>query len=222
MVDAGYLQEGQDPNAEQFANYMNRLNDVINFEQTQGLKLWLQYNLPVTLVAGQQTYTFGPTGGIVMNKPMRVLDSSFYSDSNQISRPLIPLSRDEFNRLSNPTQTGAINSFFVDKQQTQLAVSFWLVPDAQAATGSVTLLIQQQVTNLVSLTDTMNFPQEWFIFLRWALADDICTGQPKDIMDRCAGKYLFYREALEAWDVEDAATQFTPDQRSAYATGRFR
>ena len=222
MVDAGYLQEGADPSAEQFANYMNRLNDVINFEQTQGLKLWLQYNLPIALTAGQATYTIGPTGGVVMNKPMRVLDSSFYWDSNGISRPLIPLSRDDYNRLSNQFQTGTINSYFVDKQQTQLAVSFWLVPDAQAATGSVVLLVQQQVTNLISLTDSMNFPQEWFIFLRWALADDICTGQPQAIMDRCTAKAAAYREALEDWDVEDASTSFAPDHRSAYIGGSFR
>jgi len=222
MVDAGYLQEGADPTPEQYANYMNRLNDVINFEQTQGLKLWLQYNLPVTLVAGQQTYTIGPGGSINMAKPMRVLDSSYYIDSNGIRRPLIPLSRDDFNRLSNPGQTGAINSFFCDKQQTQLAVSFWLVPDAQAATGSVVLLVQQAVTGLVSLTDTMNFPNEWFIFLRWALADDICTGQPQAIMDRCLGKASMYRDALSAWDVEDASTSFAPDHRAAYLGGRFR
>jgi len=141
---------------------------------------------------------------------------------NGIRRPLTPLSRDEFNRLSNPGQTGAINSFFCDKQQLQLAVSFWLVPDAQAATGSVILLVQQAVTGLVSLTDSMNFPNEWFIFLRWALADDICTGQPQAIMDRCLAKSIMYRDALTAWDVEDPSTTFTPSQQQAYITGRFR
>ena len=30
------------------------------------------------------------------------------------------------------------------------------------------------------------FAQEWRIALRWGLADDIATGQPQAIMDRCA------------------------------------
>ena len=58
--------------------------------------------------------------------------------------------------------------------------------------------------------------------LRWALADDICTGQPQAIMDRCAGRSRYYKEILEGWDVEDAPTRFTPDQRSMMGGGDFQ
>ena len=221
MVDAGYLQDGDDPTPEQYANYLNRLNDLINYWQTQGLKLWLQYDLAVPLVAGQAAYTIGPGGSVPMTKPLRVIQG-YYLDGSSVKRPLLPLSRDEYTRLSTVTQQGALNSYFVDKQVSVLSVHFWLVPDTVAATGTAQLIVQQQVTNLVSLTDTMNFPQEWFLALRWGLADDICTGQPQAIMDRCAGKAMFYLNALEAWDVEDASTMFQPDQRAAYITGAFR
>lgn len=221
MVDAGYLQDGDDPTSEQFANYLNRLNDLINLWQTKGLKLWLQSDLAVPLTAGQSTYTFGPGGSVDMTKPLRVLQG-YYLDTNDTKRPLLALSRDEYTRLSNVVQVGAINSYFVDKQQSVLSVSFWMTPDTTAATGTAQLIIQQQVANLVSLNDDMNFPQEWFMALRWGLADDICTGQPQAIMDRCYMKAELYRTALEDWDVEDASTVFQPDQRSAYVTGRFR
>ena len=58
--------------------------------------------------------------------------------------------------------------------------------------------------------------------LRWALADELSTGQPQAIMDRCERKATAYRQALEDWDVEDAPTSFTPDQRALYATSSFR
>ncbi len=58
--------------------------------------------------------------------------------------------------------------------------------------------------------------------LRWGLADDICTGQPGEIMRRCAERAKAYREALEDWDVEDAATQFQPDPQGGFAHGRFQ
>ena len=222
MRDAGYLQEGDLPTADQYVENLLRLNDLINLWQTQGLKLWLQYDLTVPLVAGQATYSLGPGGSVNMTKPMRVLDSSYYIDTNDVKRPLTPLSRDDYNRLSNVTQTGAINSFFVDKQQLQLVVTFWLVPDATAAAGSVVLLIQQQVAQVAAITDAMNFPQEWFLALRWGLADEICTGQPQAIMDRCAAKASAFFTALEGWDVEDPGTTFAPDHRSAYLTGSFR
>jgi hypothetical protein len=183
--------------------------------------LWLQSDLTVPLTAGQATYTFGPGGSVDMTKPLRVLQG-YYLDSYNTKRPLLALSRDEYTRLSNVVQVGAINSYFVDKQQSLLSVSFWLSPDTTAATGTAQLIIQQQVANLVSLNDDMNFPQEWFMALRWGLADDICTGQPQAIMDRCYNKAETFRTALEDWDVEDASTVFQPDQRSAYVTGGFR
>jgi len=219
--DAGLTQEGQVPNSEQVVMGMRKLMDIINLFQTQGLKLWLMEDLPITLTAGTGTYTFGPAGSVVMAKPTRVIDA-YYEDVNHVRRPLVPLAWSEYARLSKINQTGQINSYFVDKQQTQLSVFFWLIPDAVAATGTAHLVLQKQVTNFITLTETMNFPIEWRIALRWALADELATGQPQAIMDRCQARAISYRTMLEDWDVEDAPTRFTPDSRSQYATGAFR
>lgn len=217
MVDAGLLQEGDDPNSDQYAEHMGRLNDMANLWQTQGLKLWLNEDLPVTLVAGTSSYFFG-TAGI---KPTRVIQG-YYQDSNDVRRPLTVMSRDEYTRLSQLTQQGPINSYFVDKQQLTLNVFFWLTPDTEAATGSAGLIIQNSVEQVTQLTDTMNFPVEWFMALRWGLADEICTGQPPDITQRCAAKAAAYFDILNNWDVEDAPTFFQPDQRMTQQQGNFR
>lgn len=219
--DAGLTQEGQVPNSEQVVIGMRKLTDIINLFQTQGLKLWLMEDYAVPLVAGTGTYTFGPAGSIVMAKPLRVIDA-YYEDANHIRRPLIPMAWADYIRLSKITQVGQINSYFVDKQQLQLSVFFWLIPDANAVTGSAHLILQKQATNFISLTETVNFPIEWRIALRWALADELATGQPQAIMDRCQQRAMSYRAMLEDWDVEDAPTRFTPDSRSQYATGAFR
>ena len=219
--DAGLLQEGQVPNSEQIVVGMRKLLDIINLYQTQGLKLWLNEDYPVTLVEGVGSYTFGPLGTVVMTKPMRVIDA-YYEDANHIRRPLIPLAWSEYVHLSQITQKGQINSYFVDKQQTELKVFFWLVPDATAATGQAHLVLQKQVVNFINTTETLNFPLEWRIALRWGLADELATGQPQAIMDRCQQRATAYRTALEDWDVEDAPTRFAPDQRSQYVTGSFR
>jgi len=219
--DAGLTQEGQAPNSEQIVSGMRKLTDLVNLMQTQGLKLWLNVDTPVTLAAGQGTYTFGPAGTVAMTKPPRVVDG-WYADANGIRRPLIPLSWNEYARLSIINQQGQINSYFVDKKQSVLSVFFWLIPDTTAATGTAHLLLQQQVTNFVTVTETMNFPIEWRIALRWGLADELATGQPQVIMDRCQQRAISYRTMLEDWDVEDAATRFTPDSRSQYAAGSFR
>ena len=219
--DAGLTQEGQAPNSEQIVMGMRKLTDMINLWQTQGLKLWLLEDLSVVLTAGIGTYTFGPAGSVVMSKPLRVVEA-YYMDTMAIRRPLVPLSWNDYARLSQVSQTGQINSYFVDKQQMQLSVFFWLIPDIIAATGTAHLILQQQVTNFTNVLETMNFPNEWRIALRWGLADELATGQPQAIMDRCQQRAQTYRTMLEDWDVEDIPTRFTPDSRSQYATGGFR
>lgn len=223
MREAGLLQEGDEPNSEQLATHMTRLNEMVNVEQTQGVKLWLQSDQSVTLVASQQKYTFKPSGDVNITKPLRVLQGYYLDSSGTTRRPIYPLAWEEWLRLSAINQTGQVSQYFVDKQAAEIDVYFWLIPDATAATGTAHLLLENQVTNNISLTATMGFPIEWTLWLRWGLADELTTGQPPAIVQRCAAKAALYREQLEAWDVEDAPTQFAPDQRAAnYGVSNFQ
>lgn len=221
MKDAGLLQRGDAPDSDQYAEYSSRLLDLINYWQTKGLKLWLQRDLAIPLVASQGTYTLSLTGNVVVAKPLRVLQA-YTLNTNGTKRPLTMISRDEYTRLSNVSQTGAINSLFVDKQQSILSLTFWQVPDATSALETAHVITQYQVTNFTTLTEGIEFPQEWFIALRWGLADDICSGQPKDIIDRCRLRAKEFFEALEDWDVEDASTFFQPDNRATSNSQGFR
>lgn len=219
--DAGLLQEGQVPSSEQYVMGMRKLLDIINLWQTQGLKLWLNQDRAISLTEGQGTYTLGPLGTVAMTKPLRVVDC-YYMDPNGIRRPLIPMAWSDYTRLSQVNQKGQLNSYFVNKQQSVLSVFFWLLPDATAAQGQAHLVLQEQVQNFTNLTETVNFPIEWRIALRWGLADELATGQPQAIMDRCQQRAQAYRTMLEDWDVEDASTRFAPDSRGLYSTGGFR
>jgi hypothetical protein len=222
MYNAGYLAKNQLPTSADYARYANRLNDLINVKQTQGLKLWLQLDFSVPLVAGQTSYVLGPGSGLIASKPTRILDDGYYLDNNNISRPLFIISQQEWDQLSTRTQQGAVTQFFPKKNAFDITVNFWLTPDAVAATGQAHLIIQQQQPQLVQLNDTMYFPQEWFIALHWGLADEISTGQPQAIMDRCEKRSAMYWTMLEDFDVEDASTRFQPDYRGQIVNSSFR
>lgn len=223
MKDAGYLREGQDPTSEQFAEYSNRLNDLLNFWATQGLKLWTQEDLSITLVQGTQIYQLGPADTIITTRPMRVLPTGYYLDANSNRRPIYMLSREEWMRLSQVNQQGAVTQFFVDKQQLNMNVYFWLIPDAVMATGTAHLLIQQQVENFIELDETINLPREWFMAVRWGFAYEISIGQPSSVVLLCKNNADTYRKMVEDWDVEDADTRFSPDtqSRGSYANRGF-
>lgn len=226
MRNAGKLDQEADPSPTQYAQNLNKLNVLINHEQTQGLKLWLDQDISIAapiLVAGTALYTLGPTGTVVLaGKPLRVLQGYFVDQFNN-RRPIEPpMAREEYYRLSNVVNQGAITSYYVDKQQETLNVYLWNTPDAEAALGTVHLIVQTQITNMVALTDTISFPQEWYMYLQWALAEQICTGQPESVIARCERMAARFRAAIEGWDVEDASTRIVPDPRSTQNTGQFR
>ncbi len=222
MIDVGKLRNGGKPDTDTLKVYKRKLNKIINFHQTQGLKLWLLEDTTVPLTALQPLYTFGPTGTQVMVKPLRV-DFGYYLDIWGTQRPLIPIAMTDYKMLSQVNQPGEVNSYYVDKQQTNLSVYIWNTPDTFAASnGSVHLMFSTQINNFINLTDSMNFPLEWGIFLEWALANEISTGQPAFIVNRAKMMFETYKEALEDWDVEDAPTSFAPDPRGTNQVGKFR
>src|SRR5438445_664104 len=107
MRNAALLEELQDPTPEQFAEFKDRLTDLVNLWITQGIKLFLYTNQSITLIAGTASYSLGPGGSIITNRPYRVLQG-YYLDSSSNQRPLDPISWDEYLRLSKTTQTGPI------------------------------------------------------------------------------------------------------------------
>jgi hypothetical protein len=216
--DAGKLMEGQNPSSEQLAGGMRRLRDLVNTWQTMGLKLFLNVDTEVTLTDGQATYRLGPGGDVDMVKPMRVIQGYYKYTATNVRRPFTSLSWNDYLTLGQAgtlaANRGTISQYFVNKQATYLDVTFWLCPnDEEADNGSAWLLLQVQATNPVSLTETMAFPLEWRMALRWGLADQLSVGQPDSVAQRCMQNAARYKADLENWDVEDAPTSFQVDSR---------
>lgn len=219
--DAGLIGRTSIPDSEQLAEGLRRLCDIVNLEQTQGLKLFLIKDQSIDLVEDQVDYVLGPGGDVDMTKPLMAVQG-YVLNTSSIRRPLVMLSWNEWMLLSQVTgNSGTISSFMVNKQATYLEVKVWNPPDATEAANTLHLLIEQQAENPVNLQDDMSFPQEWRIFLRWALADDLSTGQPESVQQRCSSKAEYYRKLLGDWDVEDASTFFTPSSQAMNQGGSF-
>lgn len=221
MRKACLLPMGDDPDSEEIANHTRTLNQLINFIQTRGIRLWLLQDTAIPLVAGQGLYTLGPGGTNPMTKPLQVEDQYYlYSAANgSTRRPVFKISRQQWDMLSVTTQQGPVTQIFVDPQQTLLQINCWLVPDANEATGQLHLVLRNQVTNFVGITDQMNFPIEWALTLEWGLSKEICQGQSDAIIARCDAMAAYYLQALEEWDAEQGTSILPqPDQRLVTAS----
>jgi len=225
-VNAGLLAAGTQAGSQQYADALNRLNERINFLQTKGLKLFTNVDTTLPLVASVGGYFVGPylpgpaVNYLTMPRPLRIPFAYFVS-AQGAKIPLTPISRQELISLQTTQQFGQPVSYFVDKQAINLGLTLWPAPDSTAATGTVQLVLQTQVTPGTALTDQISFPIEWFNGLSWDLADELATGQPAAIVARCAQKAAMFIAELENWDVEDAQTFFTVDQRMTYGSSDF-
>jgi hypothetical protein len=216
-ADAGMVPLGQSLSALQQSDGLDRLNDLINLWQTQGLKLFLETETQVPLTAGQQMYSFMPSGSISMARPLQVKEAAYWDQYGNV-RPLVPMARADWTIISNRTTQGSVSQYFAEKLYDRLNLYLWNVPDSTAAQGYVTAVLRNQATNPATVGLATNFPPEWFIALRWGLADDLATNQPEAVQRRCATKAATFMSALENWDVEDAPTQFVPDDRGLGAS----
>lgn len=222
LRDAGKLAFDTDADSLQLLDGMQRLADLLYYQQTRGLKLWLLEDITVPIVADQGLYTFGPGGDVDMRKPFRV-EFGYATQGAQLNRrPVTPLSYTDWTRLSNTTQSGQVTQYFADKQLELLKVNLWLVPDdTQVDEGEVHLIMRTKAEHLTNLTETMTFPPEWFLALRWNLASELSSGQPLAVQDRCQGFSDRYIDALEGWDIEDVSVQIQADMSMAQR-GSFR
>lgn len=251
LFECRKLGEGEDPDSEQLATGMERINDMANLWQTQGIKLWLEQDIAFTPIAEQSLYPQTQILNGFTTKPTRVKEAYFQFGtlSQQMQTdgevpiltdsglqlltsggptspgsmyPLIPLARSDWDMLGTRTAPGTVTSYYTDKQASVLNVNLWMPPSPGfAILGQVHLVIQQQQQNSVQLTDKMIFPQEWFLALLWGIAAESSSGQPQAVIDRCEGKALFYFNLLNDWDVEDAPTSFAPDTRMSFYGNSF-
>lgn len=220
MTEAGKLAKGDDPDPEDIAGWLNRLGDMANLWMTQGIKLFTWQDTTITLVQTVAQYQIGPQAvntpaqpALVQPLPM-MIESAYYIDSSFNQRPLYSISWDEWTRLSNRSNLGPPNSYFVDRQATVLNLWLWLSPDAfTASNGTVHAIVRKAATLPLQTTSATGFPPEWSLGLIWGLADEKCKGAPEAVQARCASRAAIYRQMLEEFDIEDTSTYLQPDMR---------
>jgi len=214
------LEEGAEPTAAATSNASFALNLIIKNWQKDGIKLWTIDNLEVPLVANQTVYNIGPdsSNDIVSDRPLRVIQGFLRNveASPPIDIPLQPLSRQEYNILGSKFSPGVMNSYFYNPKPTFGQLTVYLTPDTNSQTNYVLyVIVQRPIMDMVKPTDNFDFPNEWFLALKWALMAELAPEYDKSLPDR--GYYdaraVALKKALEDWDVENASMFFQPDVR---------
>ena len=208
----GVIGAGDSPTPQDYQNCSEALNLYIKQLQTKGMPLWLVEDLPVPMVAGQYTYTLGPTGDVVCDRPLRVV-MAFIRSPQGNDTTLQVISRQEYMQQGYKPSSGTPNQVYYDPQLGNGVLYVFNNPNA--AGWTIHLQVQQPISDILTPNAIPQFPSEWFNTLKFGLADQLALeyGVPAQVRAELAQRAAKYEEVMTDWSQEEASTSFSPDFR---------
>ncbi|MCI0527060.1 MAG: hypothetical protein L0Y56_06415, partial [Nitrospira sp.] len=166
-----------------------------------------EYTSPPTVTltggtGGAGVTAFANLNGLFMLRPLRLLDDAFVRiTSGENDSPLTQIDRISYQRLGIKISSGQPNEFYYDPQLDDGILSIHPVASS-ATTYTLRFSAQHPLQDINLSTENVDFPQEWFQALKWALADELGPeyGLSDNMMARNEKKAAMYRTALSDWD----------------------
>lgn len=207
---------GETPGTEDFTNCAFAMNLLLKSLDAEGYLIWLYQTLSIPLSAAKTSYTIAESGADITNyRPVRIASGWLSDSSSPVNDvPMIPLSRQEFDQLTPKVNPGVPNSFYYDPQLPAGIYYPWPQPTTTTYTAKV--LIQRPVQDITAATQNFDVSQEWFLPLRWMLADEVSAEYEVDLATQkmVSTRASFWREKMADFSREEASVQFQPDPQS--------
>ena len=206
---AGVTAQGETPTTQQYTDGAEALNMMVKAWQADGMPLWAMKQYSVTLTAST-SFTIGVSQTVNTPKPLKIVQAFLHNTSTNIDIPMRILTRDEYNRLGNKTDTGQPIQIFYEPLLDTGVLYVFPKPNATAISyNTITIVYQRPFEDFDASTDNPDFPQEWYEAVKYGLAL------------RLAGENtlsLQVRQELrqDAKDIKDLALSFGSEEGSLY------
>lgn len=187
------------------------LNKIIKYLQKIGMPLWAIKKDTITLVQSSQSYTCGPTGTGLTERPLRILQAFYRDGFNDIQIELI--SRQEYNELGDKSVEGIPTQIYYDPQLTNGVLYVYNPADANSAGNSLYLIYQRPFEDILSVANEFDFPNEWTMTIEYMLAADLAfrNGIRQTRIAQLEAKARDLLDEVMWWDVESTSLQIVPD-----------
>jgi hypothetical protein len=163
----GVVPEGGVPNAAQYAEGIDAINQILKGIQTEGANVFRQTQVSLAISAGAQSVE-------TPNQVMGVENCRWLEGAGQVSQREIPMGQftyDQYFTLPNRLQTTVQPSVWMfDKQTSETTIWVWPCP---TYAGTINATVIRMANDVTSQTDDLDFPQEWDQGLKWILADEL-------------------------------------------------
>lgn len=207
-------------------NALVSLNQLVLHLQSLGMQVWCIKNASLSLVASTNNYTLGPSGDLNIQRPQTVMQAWLHNTSaNTDPIPLQIIDRETYNRFTSKATTGTPIAVFYDRQydlpgansgaSAKGKLYVYPTPDSTiASTYSMSIVYTRPIQDFSATSDSLDFPQEWYLALTWKLADLLCPsfGVPVMYWDRIGSRAESFLHDQVGWDSETDSIQIVPSQ----------
>lgn len=161
---------GEDPSDDEAQDGLEALNAMLDSWATENLFVYAKTLDVVPLIAGQQTFTIGPTGTVVSTRPVTI-DASSYILYQNVSYQLLKWTDEDYQEISVKTQNAGIPcGFWPLMNMPNVTVTLWPIP---SATMSMYLWSDKPITSFPDLTTNVVLPPGYERALVYSLSEEI-------------------------------------------------
>jgi len=215
----GVVAQGEVPTTDQVTEAAFALNTMVKAWEADGMPLWALRTTPITLVAGQTTYTIGNalTCDVVTDKPLKVIQAWNRDPVSNIDIPMRIITKQEYAMLGNKTTSGKPIQIYYEPQLDQGSLSLFPTPTTIDATGSVIYITYQRpFEDFNASTDVPDFPQEWYDAVVYGLAVRLAPeyGLPIDQRRVLSQEALDIKLIAMSFGTEEGSLFFQAENRS--------
>lgn len=170
--------QGEDPEAEEAADALERLNEMIDSWNAQKLSLHATANPVYDLVASQQTYTIGPTAtDFVQQRPSWITKAGIVTNDNPTQPLRLPMriltAKEWLHQVPVKNISSKIpTKLYIEWTHPNISLHFWPIPTD--STVDFELFYDVQLTPWPDLDTNLIFPVGYAEALRYNLAARLC------------------------------------------------
>lgn len=148
------LAAGETPDADDAQDMLTALNQMLESWATERLMVYVNSRDTISLTAGVNSYTVGPSGGTVTDRPVQISDAS-YITCNNVDYPLRIITQQEYDAFPVKTVQGIPFVIYPDMGMPNATMYLYLTP----STGmTLNLLSQKVLTSFAALTTDVSLP----------------------------------------------------------------
>lgn len=166
----GVLAEGEAPSAEASQDALAAMNAMLDSWNTERLSVYSTNDDTFTWPASERTRTIGPTGDFVADRPIQILDSTYFIINN-LSFSLKFVNEDQYNSIALKTVTSTFpNVLWVNDTYPDMTMTVYPVPNSDAEWHVISVTPLSQVA---SLGDDILLPPGYVRAFRYNLACEL-------------------------------------------------